>query len=420
MDITFAIDAAVQSATVAAEKRCQPVFDAINQTSEANTQKVLSAFIRHKVASYHLSGSTGYGYNDIGRETLEAVFADITGCEAALYRHQFMSGTHALTVALFGLLRPGDLLLCGSGVPYDTIHTLLGLNRKTGEGSLPEYGIGVKVVPLAADGTPDLPALLSAIHTMRPKVLYLQRSRGYTLRPSLTVEQLGQIAAAAKKADPSIRVVVDNCYGEFVEQREPTDVGADLIVGSLIKNPGGGIAKTGGYIAGSAPLVKACANRLTAPGVGGEIGATLSELRDLFLGLYLAPHVVEEALKSAVFAASLLDLLGYPADPGYDQPRTDIIQSLRLGTPDKLIAFCQGIQAGSPVDSFAAPEPAPMPGYDHPVIMAAGSFTQGSSIELSADAPLRDPFAVFLQGGVNYHASKLAICLAASKVLSIS
>lgn len=412
----FKIDSRLEALADKAIDGCKESFDVIDKTTEYNQQKVLSAFIKNGVAESHFAASTGYGYNDRGREVLEQVFADCVGAESAIFRHSFASGTHTLTVALFGILRPGDTMLCLTGRPYDTLIGVLGIDGHV-DGSLKDFGVNYEQVDLKSDGTPDIDAIEQRLAQKKYKVAYIQRSRGYSLRPSLSVEEIGKMAAAVKKISPETIVMVDNCYGEFVEKREPLEVGADLIAGSLIKNPGGGIAPTGGYIAGRADLVEQCGYRLTAPGVGLEVGATLGHTRELFMGLFSAPHVVGEALKTAVFTAALFEKLGYFVSPKSTDARADIIQTVQLGEPNALIAFCRGLQSGSPVDSFAAPEPSDMPGYDSQVIMAAGAFTLGASIELSADAPLREPFAVWMQGGLNFHSAKVGIMLAAEKIL---
>ena len=390
-------------------------FEAIDRITEFNQQKMLEAFIDNNVSESMFSGTTGYGYSDRGRETIDRVFAQAVGAEDSLVRHNFTCGTHTLAVALFGVLRPGDTMLCVTGTPYDTIHPVIGLNGKDGSGSLADFGIKYKQVELKADGSPDFEAIENAVDESIAMV-YIQRSRGYSLRPSLSVEEIGRIAEIANRKSKAV-VMVDNCYGEWVEEKEPTQAGADLIAGSLIKNPGGGIARTGGYIAGRHDLIEKCACRLITPGIGREVGATLGMNRELFLGVYSAPHVVGEALKSMAFAAALFKRLGFDSTPASGETRHDIIQAIKLHNEKNLIAFCRGIQKCSPVDAFAAPEPWDMPGYDSKVIMAAGAFTLGSSIELSADAPLREPFAVWMQGGLNFHSAKLAIMSAADEVL---
>lgn len=396
-----------------AEELCAPAFARIAEIEEYNGQKVLAAFRRAGISEAHLKGTTGYGYDDRGREGLDAVYAAVFGAEDALVRHTFVSGTHALATALFGILRPGDLLVSVTGAPYDTLEETIGIRGKNA-GSLMEWGVKYRQIELLPDGTPDHAAIAQAAQEAR--VIYIQRSRGYSLRPSLSVEAIGRIAQTAKAQNPNVIVMVDNCYGELVEKREPTQVGADLMAGSLIKNPGGGIAPTGGYIAGKKELVEQCAYRLTCPGMGKEVGCTLDLLRGMYQGIFLAPTVVAAAVKTAVFAAAFYHLLGFEVTPVHDAPRTDIIQSVLTGSPEALCAFCKGIQKGAPVDSFVTPTPWDMPGYDSPVIMAAGAFTMGASIELSADAPLREPYAVWLQGGVTYPTGKAGVVLSAEEM----
>ena len=414
----FAIDPALEALSAQAMETIAPRFAEIERITEHNQQKVLAAFLKHRVSESHFAGSTGYGYGDRGREVLEAVMAEVMGTEAALMRHTFVCGTHTLAVALFGLLRPGDVMLCVTGTPYDTLRPVIGITGG-GVGSLREFGVRYEQVDLDAQGRLDLDAIEHAVKALRPKMVYLQRSRGYTLRPSLSVEELGETAKLVKANSDAV-VMVDNCYGEFVQTLEPTQCGADIIAGSLIKNPGGGLAKNGGYIAGRADLVELCAHRMTAPGLGGEVGATLGLNRSLFMGLFHAPHVVGEALKTAVYASALFKLLGYEVSPKWDEPRYDIIQSVTLGSREALIAFCRGMQSGAPVDAFVTPEPADMPGYDSQVIMAAGAFILGASIELSADAPLRPPWAAWMQGGLNFHSGKMGVLLAAQKMREIN
>lgn len=388
----------------------------IDRTTRHNQLKVLSAFIEEGVSESHFNPSTGYGYGDRGRDTLERLFARVMGAQDSIIRHNFVSGTHALTVALFGVLRPGDTMLCLTGRPYDTLIGVLGIDGKV-DGSLAEFGVQYEQVDLNAEGLPDLPEIEKKIRDKAYKVAYIQRSRGYSLRPSLSVERIGQLCELVHRISPNTIVMVDNCYGEFVEKTEPVAVGADLIIGSLIKNPGGGIAPTGGYIAGRSDLVEQCGYRLTAPGVGREVGASLGHSRELYMGLFHAPHVTGEALKTAVYAAALFEKLGFAVTPTADAKRADIIQSVTLGNPQALIAFCQGMQKGAPVDSFVTPEPWDMPGYDSQVIMAAGAFTLGSSIELSADAPLREPYAAWMQGGLNFDSASAGVLLAAQSML---
>ena len=393
----------------------QPRLTAIEAITEENQLRMLSAFITNGVSESHFAASTGYGYGDRGREVLDRVFADAVGADAALVRHNFVSGTHALTVALFGVLRPGDVMLCVTGRPYDTLLGVLGIKGPS-SGSLAAFGIGYEEVSLTASGRVDLPAVQARLQQKRYKMIYVQRSRGYSLRPALTVDEIGEIAALCHAQAPDAVVMVDNCYGEFAQNKEPTMVGADLMAGSLIKNPGGGIAPTGGYIAGHADLVERCSYRLTVPGVGGEVGATLGHNRELFMGLFNAPHVTGEALKTAVYAAALLARLGYAVSPTWQEERGDVIQSVVLGSQEKLIAFCRGMQTGAPVDAFVRPDPWAMPGYDCDIIMAAGTFTLGASIELSADAPLREPYAAWMQGGLNFHSARMGVLLAVNSM----
>lgn len=411
----FQFDEKIEQAAQKASELCTVTFQEIDQITEYNQRKMLKAFSEAGVSESHFVGSTGYGYGDRGRDVLDRVFSLAFGAEDALVRHNFVSGTHALTVALFGVLRPGDTMLSVTGTPYDTLQGVIGINGSS-SGSLKEFGIHYQEIALQQDGTPDYEKMKQQI---KPglKMVYIQRSRGYTLRPSLRVEEIGKIAALAKAQAPDCIVMVDNCYGEFVQTEEPLSYGADLMAGSLIKNPGGGIAPTGGYIAGRKDLVEQCSYRLTTPGTGKEIGATLGQNRELFMGAFHAPHVTGEALKTAVFASAFYELLGYEVIPRYCEPRADIIQVLKLEKERALIAFCQGIQKGAPVDSFVVPEPWDMPGYDSQVIMAAGAFTLGGSIELSADAPLREPYAAWMQGSLNFHSGKVGVMLAAQSML---
>ena len=412
----FKIDEKLLELDLKARELCRGAFMEIDKISMHNQHKVLAAFINNKVSEADLGISTGYGYGDRGRDNLEKVFAECVGAEDSLIRHNFVSGTHTLAVMLFGVLRPGDKMLSLTGRPYDTLIGVLGIDGKS-EGSLADYNIGYNQVELDENGEPDIEAIKAQLKQNHYKVAYIQRSRGYSLRPSLTVEKIGELCRAVKEVSPDSLILVDNCYGEFVEKSEPLAVGADLIAGSLIKNPGGGIAPTGGYIAGRRDLVELCGYRLTAPGVGREVGASLGHNRELYMGLFAAPHTVGEALKSAVYAAALFNLLGYEATPAFDAKRADIIESVLLRTPEALIAFCQGMQKGAPIDSFVVPEAWDMPGYDDKVIMAAGAFTLGASIELSADAPLREPFAAWLQGGLNFASAEAGILLAAQSML---
>lgn len=401
----------LKAAADKAMELARPQFAGLDRLCEYNGQRVLKAFIDNRVSEMHLKGTTGYGYNDDGRDKLDAVFAQVLGAEDALVRHNFVNGTHALTTALFGVLRPRDVLLSVTGMPYDTMQeVILGENC----GSLRDFGVDFAMVKLLPDGSPDYEKITEQAKCC--KVAYIQRSRGYSLRPSFDIETIGKIIRAIRDGNSDCIVMVDNCYGELVEDREPTAVGADLIVGSLIKNLGGGIAETGGYIAGRADLIEQCSYRLTCPGAGKEVGCTLNQNRGLYMGLFHAPEAVCAALKTSVFATAFFEILGYETFPKYSEKRTDIIAALKLGTPEKLIAFCEGIQSGSPIDSQAAPEPWDMPGYDSKVIMAAGAFTMGASIELSADAPLREPYAVWLQGGLTFPTGKAGIMLAAARM----
>ncbi len=394
-------------------------FEAIDTITEYNQQKMLKAFIDNGVSENIFAESTGYGYGDRGREIIDRVFAQAVGAEDALVRHNFTCGTHTLTVALFGILRPGDTMLCVSGRPYDTIQPVIGISKNDKDmGSLADYGVKYEEIDLKDDRL-DYEAIEDRVSKGNIKMVYIQRSRGYKLRPSLSVDEIKKVIDITKKHTDAV-VMVDNCYGEWTEKIEPTDVGADIIAGSLIKNPGGGIAKTGGYIAGKKECIDLCAYRLTTPGLGKEVGATLGQSRDLFMGIFNGPHVVGEALKTAAFTSALFSLMGFDPTPSVGEVRHDIIQAVRLREEKNLIAFCQGLQKGAPVDSFVTPEPWEMPGYDSKVIMSAGAFTLGSSIELSADAPLREPYAVWLQGGLNFHSAKVAVMFAAQEVLKVN
>lgn len=410
----FDIDERIRELADIAEKESCEQFSKIEETAKINGEKVLYSFIKNKVSEACLKGTNGYGYDDLGRDIADRVYADAFGAEDAIVRHNFVNGTHALSTALFGILRPNDTLLCVTGAPYDTLEGVIGIDGKSGKGSLKDFGIKYAQIDLLTDGMPDYEKIKECSEAA--KVLYVQRSRGYSLRPSLSVEIIEKIVKTAKQSNDDIIVIVDNCYGEFAEEKEPTDVGADLIVGSLIKNPGGGIAQTGGYIAGRADLVEMCADRLTCVGMGKEVGCSLNMTREILLGFFLAPRTVCEALKTSVFACHFFELLGFETLPKSDEKRTDIIASVLLKNEENLTAFCQGIQKGSPVDSFAVLQAWDMPGYDSKVIMAAGAFTMGSSIELSADAPIREPFAAWLQGGLTYPTGRLGVMLAAQEM----
>lgn len=391
-------------------------FARIDQIAEFNTQKVLSAFQNHKVSETFFHGTTGYGYDDLGRDTLGKIYADIFCTEDAMVRITFVNGTHAIASALYGVLRPGDTLVSAIGAPYDTLQGVIGITGN-GVGSLKEFGIHYRQVDLTPEDTPDLPGIVQAVQEPGVKAVLIQRSRGYAIRASLSVETIGAICKAIRQGNPTVNILVDNCYGEFVETIEPTQVGADLIMGSLIKNPGGGLAPMGGYVAGRKDLVEATATRMTVPGIGRECGASLGNNRALYQGLFLAPHTVAQATKTAAFAAKVMELLGYRTDPGSQDLRHDIIQMIHLEQPQAVEKFCRGIQMGAPVDSYVTPVPWDMPGYDCPVIMAAGAFIQGASIELSADAPMRPPYTVYMQGGLTYESGKLGILLAAQELL---
>ena len=397
------------------EERLQPVFRGFERTAEKNTKRVLDAFRAHRVSEPCFAGTTGYGYDDLGRETLEKVYADVFGAEAALVRTTFVNGTHAIACALYGALQPGDTLLAVTGAPYDTLHTAI---TGSGRGSLASLGIRYEQLELASDGGPDYPGITRRVSELRPAAAFVQRSRGYAPRRALAVSEIGEIVRAVKEGCPDTAVIVDNCYGEFTEGCEPTALGADLIAGSLIKNPGGGLAPMGGYVAGRADLVEQAAERLTLPGIGSECGASLGVNRTLFQGFFFAPHTVSQALKTMTFAAGMLEALGFESFPASDEKRSDIIQTIRLKTADNLVKFCQGIQKGSPVDSFALPVPAPMPGYESPVVMAAGTFIQGASLELSCDGPVREPYLGFLQGGLTYESGKLGVLSALTEMLA--
>lgn len=396
-----------------AEDRCRERFREIDRVAEENTRRVMEAFQDNRVSESCFAGTTGYGYDDLGRETLDKIYAQLFGTEAALVRIGFVNGTHALTAAMFALAGPGETVLAVTGTPYDTLRSAIGI-AGDGFGSLQYYGVRYAQVDLTPAGEPDLPEIARAAADPGVKGVMIQRSRGYADRKALSVEEIGEICRTVHRVNPGARIMVDNCYGEFTDVLEPSHVGADLVAGSLIKNPGGGLAPTGGYIAGTAELVGRAAVRLTTPGIGGECGSTLGNNRLLFQGLFLAPHVVAQALKTAVFCAAMMEELGLESSPGVDEKRSDIIQMIKLGSAEKMKRFCLGIQAGAPVDSYVTPEPWPMPGYDCPVIMAAGAFVQGSSIELSADGPMREPYTVYMQGGLTYESGKLGIMMAVS------
>jgi cystathionine beta-lyase family protein involved in aluminum resistance len=404
----------INEAAKRAEADCAGVFAEIDKNTEQCSIKVLDAFRDNRVAAADLNGTTGYGYDDAGREKLDKITAQVFGAEDALIRHNFTCGTHTLAVALYGVLRPSDTVLCVTGTPYDTIHPVFGLGGPDGSGSLADLGVKYRQVELKDNVSPDLAEIERQLkNDSSIRMVYVQRSRGYSRRPSLSTDDIQSISSCVHDIRPDAVVMTDNCYGEFTCMREPCDAGADLCAGSLIKNPGGGIARTGGYIAGRHDLVELCAYRLTTPGLGREVGATLDMNRELFMGLYNAPSAVGNALKTAVFSSRLFELLGYNVSPHYLDKRNDIVQQIDLLSDKALIAFCKGLQSASPVDSFATPEPWAMPGYDCDVIMAAGTFTLGSSIELSGDGPLKEPYTVFMQGGTNYFTAKAGVVSAA-------
>ena len=392
-----------------AEAECSEEFALAEKIARKNSEKVLYAFINNKVSTACLGGTTGYGYDDVGRDTLDKVYAEVMGAEDALVRHSFVSGTHALTVALFGVLRTGDKLVSLTGKPYDTLEEVIGI-RGNGNGSLKDFGVNYDQVDFLPDGKPNLADIFMKVKDA--KVAYIQRSRGYALRPTLTVENIAEIVKSVKNANPNAIIMVDNCYGEFVEEAEPLSVGADLIIGSLIKNPGAGIAETGGYIAGKKKLVELCSYRMTCVGMGKEVGCTLNQNKLMYQGLLMAPEVVCNAVKTAIFTGKIMTMLGFECLPAQGAKRGDIITTVLMKNPENLIAFCQGIQKGSPIDSYVTPEPWDMPGYDSQVIMAAGAFNMGASIELSADAPLREPFAAYVQGGLTFPVARLGILTA--------
>ena len=396
-----------------AEEALAPRFKEIEKRSERLTARVLTAFRNNRVSETSFASTNGYGLDDTGRDTLDKIYAEVFGCEAAFVRHSIVSGTHALTIGLFALLRPGDVLLSLTGKPYDTLDEVIGLSGEAGRGSLLDFGVRYREVALKKDGSPDYDGIARALSEEGDavRVAFIQRSKGYLDRPTLTVSEIGKLAAFVKERTSRARVVVDNCYGEFTEDVEPVAVGADLMIGSLIKNPGGGMAESGGYLAGRADAVELVACRATAPGIGAEEGATLGQNRNLYKGLFYAPHSVGQALKTMH--------LGFDVEPAWDVPRSDIIQTVRCKTADNLIAFCRGIQAGSPVDAFVTCEPWDMPGYSSPVIMAAGTFVQGSSLELSADGPIREPYNAYLQGGLTYESGKIGILSALDAVLKV-
>lgn len=399
-----------------AEEEIRPQFERVDRIAMLNTRKVMTAFQDNKVSDSCFAGTTGYGYDDLGREVLDKVYAQVFCTEAALVRIGFVNGTHALSAALFGILKPGDTLLSVTGLPYDTLRNAIGIEGDC-HGSLKFYGINYKQVDLK-DGEADLEAIKAALADRSISAVLIQRSRGYENRKALSAEEIGEICSAVKSVAPNVTVMVDNCYGEFTGEHEPTEYGVDIMAGSLIKNPGGGLAPTGGYIVGRKDLVENAAMRLTTPGIGGECGASLGNNRLLFQGFLMAPHIVAQAIKTVTFCSAMMKKIGFESSPAPDEARNDIIQMVTLKNGENMKKFCRGVQAGAPVDSYVTPEPWQMPGYNVPVIMAAGAFVQGSSIELSADGPMREPYTLYVQGGITYESGKLGIMMAVNEMLS--
>lgn len=399
-----------------AEEEIRPQFERVDRIAMLNTRKVMTAFQDSKVSDSCFAGTTGYGYDDLGREVLDKVYAQVFRTEAALVRIGFVNGTHALSAALFGILKPGDTLLSVTGLPYDTLRNAIGIEGDC-HGSLKFYGINYKQVDLK-NGEADLDAIKAALADRSISAVLIQRSRGYENRKALSAEEIGEICSAVKSVAPNVTVMVDNCYGEFTGEHEPTEYGVDIMAGSLIKNPGGGLAPTGGYIVGRKDLVENAAMRLTTPGIGGECGASLGNNRLLFQGFFMAPHIVAQAIKTVTFCSAMMKKIGFESSPAPDEARNDIIQMVTLKNAENMKKFCRGVQAGAPVDSYVTPEPWQMPGYNVPVIMAAGAFVQGSSIELSADGPMREPYTLYVQGGITYESGKLGIMMAVNEMLS--
>lgn len=399
-----------------AEEEIRPQFERIDRIAMLNTRKVMTAFQDNKVSDSCFAGTTGYGYDDLGREVLDKVYAQVFRTEAALVRIGFVNGTHALSAALFAILKPGDTLLSVTGLPYDTLRNAIGIEGDC-HGSLKFYGINYKQVYLK-NGEADLDAIIAALADRSISAVLIQRSRGYENRKALSAEEIGEICSAVKSVAPNVTVMVDNCYGEFTGEHEPTEYGVDIMAGSLIKNPGGGLAPTGGYIVGRKDLVENAAMRLTTPGIGGECGASLGNNRLLFQGFFMAPHIVAQAIKTVTFCSAMMKKIGFESSPAPDEARNDIIQMVTLKNAENMKKFCHGVQAGAPVDSYVTPEPWQMPGYNVPVIMAAGAFVQGSSIELSADGPMREPYTLYVQGGITYESGKLGIMMAVNEMLS--
>ena len=421
MDLTkdFGISREIYELFKECEEQVKPAFKKIEEVAEKNQWKVMKAFADNRVSESHFAPTYGYGYDDLGRDTLDRVYADIFECEDALVRHQLISGTHTLSTVLFGILRPGDILFSVTGRPYDTLEEVIGIVGDAGNGSLKDFGVEYIEAELLPSGQPDYVQIEKILKEKNVKLVTIQRSKGYGTRPTYSAEKIGEIVKFIKNISPDTICMVDNCYGEFVDEKEPTSYGADIICGSLIKNPGGGIAPTGGYIAGKSDLIEKCAYRLTSVGIGKEAGASLGFNKSAYQGLFIAPHVVSCAVKSAVLAACVFEKLGFETEPKWNEERHDIIEAIKLGTPENLCAFCAGVQKGAPVDSFVTPEPWAMPGYQDEVIMAAGAFNQGSSIELSADGPLREPYIGYLQGGITYESAKLGLMVAAQNIVDL-
>lgn len=409
----FGIKSEILELSKKVEKEIQPQFEKIEQIKEVNSLKVLEAFQYCRLSEMHLHSSTGYGIDEIGRNKIEEIYARIFRTEDALVRAQLISGTHALAITLFGLLRPRDTLLSISGAPYDTLQTIIGISKEKSRSSLKEFGVNYEQIDLINDNF-DIKTIQDRVAKHDIKLIEIQRSKGYSTRKSLTIDKIEKVIKAIREVNKDVIIMVDNCYGEFVEEKEPTEVGADIIVGSLMKNLGAGIATSGAYIAGKKGLIELCAERLTAPGIGKEIGPSLNQNTAFIKGLFFAPSVVASSVKTAVFASKILEELGYKVSPKFDEPRADIVQTIELGDAEKLIKFCQGIQMGSPIDSDVIPEPGDMGGYDDKVIMAAGTFTEGSTIELSCDGPIRAPYIAYMQGGLTYEYGKLGILKALS------
>lgn len=409
----------IQDLAHEAESALSAQYQHIDEVAFLNTQKVMDAFRTHRVSDACFQSTSGYGYDDRGREVLEEVWADVMGAEAAVVRQTIISGTHALSIGLFGILRPGDVMYSVAGKPYDTLEEVIGISGTPGNGSLKDFGVDYDQTDLNPDGTFNFAEIEDKLRALgsRAKMVFVQRSKGYLNRKTLSVDEIGELVKFVKAISPETYVVVDNCYGEFVEDKEPTAVGADLIIGSLIKNPGGGMAETGGYLAGTRRAVELVSYRMTSVGIGAEAGATLGQNKSMFKGLFYAPHTVAQAIKTAHLAAYMFEKLGYVVEPRWNEERHDIIQSVIMGSAEGLCAFCRGIQAGSPVDAYVTPEPWAMPGYGDQVIMAAGTFVQGSSIELSADGPLRAPYTAFFQGGLTYESGRIGIMSAVQSVL---